>query len=260
MQDFYRAGRVLNFAHRGARTQAPENTIPAFQLALEQGADGVELDVQMTFDKKAVIMHNPSVDETTDGEGGISGLEYAEVRALDAGIKFGEEWAGTKVPTLDEVFETLGRDLLFNVEIKQLRFSSDGAEQAVFDAIEKHDLFGRVIVSSFNPFTLRRFKKIAKDRVPVGRLWVPEQPWLFRSGILMLGVGYEADHPELPSASADYVARQHDKGRRVNVWTVNERDDMESMIAAGVDSIITDFPDVLSDVLNGMKAAESDQA
>ena len=150
LDEFY-GGRLLVFGHRGARAYAPMNTLPSFELALAQGADGVELDVRLTRDCEMIIMHNETVDETSDGEGRVADFTLAELKALDAGSWFGEAFKGVRVPTLDEVFEAIGRRTRINVEIKAEGLRSDGIEQKVANAIRRHNLLRSVIVSSFNP-------------------------------------------------------------------------------------------------------------
>ena len=117
LKDFY-GDKLLVFGHRGARAYAPMNTIPSFELALKQGADGVKLDVRLTRDGEMVILHNETVDETSDGTGHVEDLMLAEIKALDAGAWFNPAFKGTRIPTLDEVFEAIGKRRRINVEIK----------------------------------------------------------------------------------------------------------------------------------------------
>lgn len=108
------------FAHRGARRVAPENTLPAFAAALAMGADGIELDVHRTVDGRLVVMHDFSVDKTTDGQGMIAQMTYAEIARLDAGSHFAPAFAGTSVPTLAQVLELVGNRCRINIEIKSM--------------------------------------------------------------------------------------------------------------------------------------------
>src|SRR5690606_28189003 len=119
-------GQTLVFGHRGAKAYAPMNTIPAFELAAEQGADGIELDVHRSKDGHAVIVHDFTVDETTDGNGTVTEMTLAQLKELDAGSWFGEGFHGVQIPTLDEVFEAVGERLLINVEIKSNMQDTDG--------------------------------------------------------------------------------------------------------------------------------------
>lgn len=158
-------GRVLVFGHRGARAYAPMNTLPSFELARQQGADGIELDVRLTKDGELVLLHDPTVDGTTNGHGAISEMTFEQVRELDAGGWFDPMFRGTQIPTLDEVFAAFGDRLLINVEIKAEGFSYTGIEAKVADAIERFGVEKTVIVSSFNPLTLRRFHHVAPQAI-----------------------------------------------------------------------------------------------
>ena len=123
--------RPLIFAHRGASAHAPENTLSAFELALEQGAHGIELDVKLTADGEVVVFHDPTIDRTTGGQGRISQLTLAALRELDAGSSFSEKFSGEKIPTLAEVFETIGRRAFINVELTNYSTRNDGLADKV---------------------------------------------------------------------------------------------------------------------------------
>lgn len=252
--DMYQ-GRTLNVAHRGARTVAPENTIAAFELAADQGADGVELDVQLSADGAIVVIHNDTVDATTDGTGTVAEMPLAALRELDAGSHLSPEFAGERIPTLDEVFEAVGERLLINVELKALSPTGDGARllaQAVVKAIRHHNLASRVLLSSFNPLALRAVKQIDRS-LPAGYLYAPDLPLLLRKGWLARPVigRHEARHPHYSMVDVRYMrwARRHHY--RVNVWTVNDVEDIRRMRDLGVDMIISDRPDLVQDVLQG---------
>lgn len=248
LEDLYQ-GRTLNLAHRGASAVAPENTMPAFQRALEMGADGFELDVQLTFDDVPVVMHNRRIDETTDGSGLPGEFTLEQLQAFDAGAHFDREYAGTRIPTLTEVLEAFP-EAVVNAELKLFTTSDIGLERAVIDVIRAHDAEGRVIISSFNPFCLRRVRRLAPD-VAIGHLTALDIGFVLRKGLFLWGVRREAIHPEFREVDEKYMAWARRKGYRVNTWTVNEADDMRRMLDLGVDAIITDRPDVLKSVMAG---------
>lgn len=232
---------VLVFGHRGAKMYAPMNTLPAFELAAAQGAHGIELDVHRSKDGHPVIVHDFTVDGTTDGTGLVVEKTLAELKALDAGAYFDTKFAGTRIPTLDEVFEAVGGRLYVNVEIKSVSAETDGVEEVVADCIRRHSMERRVIVSSFNPLTLRRFRAIAPD-VPIGYLdWANAPPEL-RAG--MAGFAYEAYHPEHSMISPELIADADAAGHIVNAWTVNDPERAKLLAAMGVRGIITDAPDI----------------
>lgn len=251
MAEFY-SGRILNFGHRGASHDAPENTLSAFRLAAQYGADGVELDVTLSADGEIVVIHDDAVDKTTDGTGLVQDKTLAELKELDAGGYFGAEFAGERIPTLGEVFEAFGDRLLVNVELKGVTRQADGLEAAVADLVARYDMGSRVLISSFNPVRLRRMRRVA-PHLPLGFLhdWSTPLHLRWAASLLMLGVRPEADHPHVKGASREYLAKCRRRNQRVNVWVANEPELMHELRELGVDVIMTDRPDVLRSVLQG---------
>jgi glycerophosphoryl diester phosphodiesterase len=241
IKEFY-GDRMLVFGHRGARAYAPMNTIPSFELALAQGADGVELDVRLTSDLEMVIMHDDRVDATTDAKGFIHEMTLAEIKELDAGSWLDPKYAGTRVPTLDEVFEAIGKRTKINVEIKAETTDDTGIEGQVADAIRRHGLARTIIVSSFNPLTLARFRQVMPE-VLIGFLHEPENEAITIP--MMNELPHEARNPYYEEIDAKYMAWAKGAGYRVNTWTVNDAKKAVELRDLGVDCIITDKPDVI---------------
>ncbi len=248
---FYQ-GRILNFGHRGASHDAPENTLAAFELAAHYGADGIELDVSLTADGVPIVIHDDTLDRTTDGSGDAGSFPLAEIKRLDAGRWFDPRFAGEQIPTLDEVFEAVGRRLLINVELKGFTLRQDGLEARVAERIAHHNLAARVIVSSFNPLRLRRLRKIA-PHIPIGFLHEPGEP--FYIPWLLWRYPHEADHPHHSFVTPVYMAWARRSGLRVNTWVVDDPARMSALRDLGVDMIMTNRPDVLAGVLR-----QADQA
>ncbi len=240
--------RVLNFAHRGASHDAPQNTLAAFRLAREMGADGVELDVQASKDGEAVVIHNFTVDATTDGQGRVADKTLAELKELDAGSWFDARFTSQRIPTLQEVIIVLGHQLLLNIELKTRVFGSTGLIAEVVRLIEDHNLVHRVVVSSFNPFSLRQVKKL-NPRIHTGLLYYFDLPAHLARSVLLSLAGSDALHPEKRLVNQKYMSWARERGYRVNVWTVDDPAEMKRLIALGVDGIITNRPDVLREVL-----------
>lgn len=232
-------GRPLVFGHRGAQADAPANTLPAFELAVQQGAHGVELDVHLSRDGHLVVIHDFAVDATTDGTGLVADLPLAALQSLDAGSWFDPAFAGTRIPTLDEVFEAVGARLFINVEIKSVTAVTDGVEAALAACIARHAMQARVIVSSFNPLALRRFRAVLPG-VPLGFLYSAASPAIVHS--LIDGVRYEAYHPHADLIDRALVEQTHAQGQVVNAWTVNDLARGRTLRDLGVDGIITDAP------------------
>ena len=172
--DLYRS-RPLNLGHRGAREVAPENTLASFHKALELGADGIELDVMLSRDKRVVVIHDRRIDRTTDGTGRVEDLSLAELKALDAGSWFGGDYAGERIPTLEEVVEALPPHTIINVELKSLALFDSRLEQEVVHLIERHGLTRRIIVSSFNPLSIRKVAHL-NPTIETGLLYMQNLP------------------------------------------------------------------------------------
>lgn len=238
-------GRPLNFGHRGASKVAPENTLAAFQRARELGADGVELDVMLCADGEVVVMHDFSVDRTTDGRGRVRDLTLAQIKCLDAGSWFGERFAGERVPTLQEVAQWAGYDMLLNIELKSLSVRSDGLEKRVVATIREFGFERRVILSSFNPLALVRVKRLAPE-LNTGLLYAPDLPVFLRRAWLRPLAQPDALHPHYEMVSDSYLRWARGKGYRVNVWTPDQVTDLQRLIEQRVDGIITNRPDALA--------------
>ncbi len=231
------------FAHRGYSSKYPENTMTAFRKALEARADGIELDARLTADGHLVVMHDKSVDRTTTGSGIVRDLPLAEIRKLDAGIKFGAAFENERVPLLEEVFAELGGKLLINVELCNYEEGDDRMlSNKVCDLIEKYKLTESVILSSF------RFNNLVycKDRNPnlsCGLLAKPGFLGFFSRNFLTHSVSVDALHPHLKDASATLVRREQLCGRKVRVWTVDDLEEIRKLMEIGVDAVFTNDPE-----------------
>lgn len=245
---FFDHERVLNIAHRGASAAAPANTLAAFEKAVELGADGVEFDVHLSADGAPVVIHDFSVNATTDGSGRVADMPLAQLKELDAGSYFHPIFAHERIPTLEEVLQTAESRLLLNIELKTVSLRDNGLERTVIAQVKRHGLEKSVLLSSFNPFSLRRAKKIA-PRIPVGLLYAPGLPLPLRRAWLASLAPHEARHPEHTMVDSRYMRWARRRNYRVNTWTVDEPDEMRRLIDLGVDSIITNVPDVLRDVI-----------
>jgi glycerophosphoryl diester phosphodiesterase len=238
MSDWFLAPAPLVIGHRGASADAPENTLTAFALALEQGADGLELDIRLSADGRPVVMHDATVDRTTNGSGDVSRLNLAQIEELDAGD-------GRSVPTLDQVFEMFGPTVLYNVELKEEGLRDQGLTVAVADRVEGHHLEDRVLISSFNPLTVRRARRHLARRTPVALI---RQPGLTSYGYLL--ADGQADHPHHSMVNERYFSWAQSRGYRVHVWTVDDPAEANRLVGLGVHGIITNKPIVIREALN----------
>lgn len=236
--------QVEIFAHRGAKRVAPENTLPAFQAALDMGVDGIELDVQASKDQVLVVMHNFTVDETTNGQGKVSDFTAAELARLDAGSHFSPDFAGVGVPTLEQVFDLVGNRCRVNVEIKSLDPEGGPEVDLLAQMIRQRNLYDQMIVSSFNPISLIKMRWLDK-RVPLGLLYSADLPPHLRDAWLSPILHPEALHPHHSAIGADYMRWAKSIPCQVNTWTVNDVDEARRLAEFQVDTIISDVPDVL---------------
>jgi glycerophosphoryl diester phosphodiesterase len=223
----------LIIGHRGASADAPENTLAAFALALDQGADGVELDVRLSADGEPVIIHDASVRRTTNGRGAVSRLTAIQLQALDAG-------RGEPVPTLDRLFAAFGRAMLYNVELKTGPRGNEALVAAVATQIARHDLAERVLVSSFSLNAVRQAQRLLGSRVPLALIHAG--PAGRRRHRL---AACQADHPDYRLVTPAYVAWAAWRGLRLHVWTVDDPDDARRLIALGVNALLTNRPAAL---------------
>ena len=229
------------FAHRGASAYAPENTLASFSLALKYGAPAIELDVKLTADQQVIVIHDQTVNRTTDGQGDVRNLSLRQVKELDAGIKKGEQFRGEPIPTLAEVFETVGKSLFINVELTNYATGSDSLVDEVVKLVRHYQLEERVMFSSFNPLNLRRARKLL-PQTPVGMLAMEGGAGLLARGFVGRWASPKIIHPYLNDVDQGFMTHQKNLRRRVHVWTVNAPEDMRKVFELGVDGIFTDDP------------------
>ncbi len=231
----------LVFAHRGDCAHAPENTLAAFKMAADKGAPAIELDVNLSVDKQVVVIHDSAVDRTTNGHGNVRSLPLAALRDLDAGAWFSEQFRGERIPTLEEVFATLGKRIFINVELQDYVAPNDNLVPNVAALVKKFGLQESVMFSSFYQRNLLTAKRLLPE-VPCGLLalgnylgW-PARTWGYRRK------EFAAFHPNLRNVTPGLVNRAHAAGKRVHVYTVNNVEDIKRLVGLGVDGIFTDDP------------------
>lgn len=229
------------FAHRGASAHAPENTLAAFELALAQNADAIELDVKLSADRQAVVIHDSTVDRTTGVHGLVKDLSFAELRSLDAGAFFSEGYRGEKIPSLEEVFEAVGKRTFINVELTNYNTPRDPLVETVCILVKKFGLQERVLFSSFLASNLSKARTFLPE-VPGGLLALNGFLGAWARSFGFNFGRYQALHPYLKDVTLQQVRRVHRLNRRIHVWTVNAGDDMRRLFHWGVDGIFTDDP------------------
>ncbi|MDQ5810876.1 MAG: glycerophosphodiester phosphodiesterase [Actinomycetota bacterium] len=250
-----------NLAHRGASARAPENTLEAFRLAVEAGAGGLELDVRMTLDGEIVVIHDATVGRTTNGSGAVARMTLDEIQALDAGYSFSPDGGSThpyrgrglRVPRLAEVYGEFP-DAPVNIEIKE---AQPGVEEAVLGVIREAGAVGRTLVASNRHGVVGRFRRIsggniltAASRREIASFYLLSRLRLER----LCSPAYDAlqvppDYRGTRVVTRRFLEAAHSRGVRVDVWTINDPDEMRRMLDLGADGVMTDCPEELTGVL-----------
>ncbi len=266
-REFLKTDRPLNIAHRGGRGLSPEHTIFAYKKALEVGADVIELDIHSTKDDEIVVIHDPAVDRTTDGKGLVNELTLSEIKRLDAGYRFAikrgdkEDYPfrgkGLTIPTLREVFSEFQNQRI-NIEIKQFE---PQIEDTLIGIIKEKNMTDNVLVVSENHDAVKRFRKISNNAIATGASVSEVRRFVIFMRLKMMPLYIPtADAFQIPEYHGDYhllteefIKKAHKKNIKIHVWTINEKEDMERFIKLGIDGIMTDYPDLLAEVINKIK-------
>lgn len=235
-------------AHRGANKKAPQNTVPAFVTAINEGTDGFETDVHLSKDGIPVICHNYTIDATSDGRGDVTSYTLDELKKFDFGSYFSDEYKGTTLPTLSEFLDITSKSdaEIINIELKCPKDSNIAhLVEATLDDVKKYGCLDRVIISSFSPEVLKTVKAI-DARCRTAFLYPISNPAVCRMILypffMVKKIGCDIIHPAHIVVSKNLVTAAHKLGIKVNVWTVNDKNTIIKMLECGVDGIITDKP------------------
>jgi glycerophosphoryl diester phosphodiesterase len=246
-------------AHRGASAYAPENTLAAFKLALEQGADAIELDAKLSADEQVAVIHDQTLDRTTPVSGRVRDFIMADMHKMDAGSHFDIAFRGEPIPTLDEVFKAVGQLTYINIEFTNYATPHDKLPDKVAELVKRNKLQQRVFFSSFYIPNLIRIRRLLPE-VPVGLLLASRWQGTLSRFVSTILVRYQSLHPELNDVSLRLVKQTHKKGRPLFVYTVNQEDDMRRLYEFGVDGIFTDDPILAQTVLGKVRHSFSKNA
>ena len=230
------------FAHRGASGYAPENTLEAFRLAMEQGADGMELDVHLTKDGEVVVIHDETLDRTSNGHGNVRDYTLEELKKFSFHNHM-EKYKGVQIPTLKEVLDLVkNSQMKVNIELKTGIYWYEGIEEKTMDIVKTMGMEDRVIYSSFNHYSIQKVLEQNSDA---------ETAYLFSDVPLNMekyakDTGVKGLHPAVYHLKmADFLETYLKSGLKVRVWTVNNKEDMKMFMDAGVDAVITNYPDII---------------
>jgi glycerophosphoryl diester phosphodiesterase len=262
---------VLNIGHRGASGYAPEHTIPSYDLALEQGADYIEIDLQMTKDGVLVAMHDDTLDRTADAPEGVpkrfcSGpvikRTLEQIKQCDVGSWFGPEYAGEQIPTLEEIFQRYGTGVNYYIETKNPD-AAPGMEEELVRLLEKYGLIPdpaeppnwQVLIQSFSAESLMTIHEMNPDLPLIQLFSSTETSQTIRDQLDLVSTYAVGIGPSMTDVDATLVEAAHALCLDVHPYTVNEKADMQALIDLGVDGMFTNYPDRLEKVL-GKRAAE----
>lgn len=242
-------------AHRGASGYAPENTMAAIKKAITMGVDMIEIDVQLSKDKEVVLMHDLTVDRTTNGKGKVRDLYLEEIKKLDAGKWFSSEFLGEKVPTLEEVIQAINGQCKLLIEVKRVKSKKLEIENKIVQLINKYNAYNWCIVQSFETQVIKNIQALDKSiechklvtmNISVLPLHIDSR---IKTGTIYKYKTVQSINPYFKMLNKRKVNKIHSRGQKIITWTVNEPEDMKRMIEMGVDGIITNYPDRLIQLL-----------
>jgi glycerophosphoryl diester phosphodiesterase len=242
----------LLFGHRGYSALAPENTMAAFSLLLEHRIPGVELDVRLSRDAEVLVIHDENARRVTGVDAAVEECPASMLRSLDAGGWFGASFRGESIPLLDEVFELLADRVYYDVELKWRGRRGGGLEEAVVERIRAHGLEDRCLVSSFNPYCIRRIQALA-PQMPTAHIYSShrEVPLLLRRGQagLFLPAPFMKPQSKQLTRLGSFILRRV-LGRQIITWTVDEPAEAARLIELGVRGFVSNDPDLIKPVMS----------
>ncbi|MGM0508326.1 MAG: glycerophosphodiester phosphodiesterase [Fusobacteriota bacterium] len=230
------------YAHRGFSSQAPENTLSALRMALGLEIDGIEFDVQMTKDKKLVIIHDEKLKRTTNGRGLVEQKSYKELNKLSAGSWFSNKYKDEKIPLLSQVLELLkNKDIKINIELKNDKIRYIGMESMVLELINNFNLDNKIILSSFNYESLERIYELNKN-IEIAYLSKKIKKDIIYN---IKRINAKAIHTKISKLNKKQVKAFHEENIKVRCYTINKKRHFKKAIKYGVDGLFTDKPDYI---------------
>ncbi|KKE80690.1 MULTISPECIES: glycerophosphodiester phosphodiesterase [Bacillaceae] len=228
------------YAHRGASKYAPENTLPAFELAYEMKADGIETDVQLTKDEIPILIHDENVKRTTNGIGFVKDFTFAEIQELDAGSWFSKKYTGTPIMSLEEFLNWIKfKPLYLNIELKNNKIDYEYIESIVFEMVQEHQLLDRTTISTFNSESIKRMREI-NQMVEVAYLTSKQNNKLVTYA---KDLGANAIHVNYRLLNDRLMNECLRNDMKIRVYTINRYPSMKQCFHLGCNGIFTDVPD-----------------
>lgn len=238
---------MINFAHRGASKYYPENTILAIKEGIKTKATGLEIDVHKSKDNKLVVIHDEDIERTFIGKGLVKDYTLQELKSFKCRNKNFEDNLECRIPTLEEVLELVKEsNIILNIELKTDEIHYDGIERDVIDLVNKYNLKNRIILSSFNHESIRICREI-DSKIKTGLLYSKPMEDVVNYA---KSFGANAIHPDIRLVSEGLIREAKKNNIEVNIYTVNSPILMRRLIAAEVSGVFTDYPDLLSEIIN----------
>lgn len=238
---------VLNFAHRGSLTEAPENTPAAIQKALTHNTLAIEIDVQLTKDQQLVVIHDQKLLRFNKNfPGYVKDYTLKEIKQIDVGSAFSEQFKGVPLATLDEILEIIPNDLMLNIEIKNIPVIYEGIESILLDCLRNHQREDKVLISSFDHQALKNFQGLTSN-IPIGLLFYYRllNPWEY---IQHCGLDIYSVHPMQNWTDKKFIEECQKLGYKVFPYTVNNQTRYEQLLEMGVDGVFSNNPDIFKQV------------
>ncbi|MFZ3580382.1 glycerophosphodiester phosphodiesterase [Virgibacillus sp. DJP39] len=236
---------ILNFAHRGSLTEAPENTLPAMEMAIKHKAKAVELDVQLTKDNHLIVIHDQNLSAyTNQAKGLIKDYTLDAIKKIDIGSTFSTEYKGVTFATLDEILELIPQGVIINIEIKNSPTAYSGIEQLLVSCLQQHNRLENVLISSFDYSALEKVQKAAPN-LKLGLLINRRirKAWRF---IRSSGLSISSIHPNARYTNRKLIEESHRLGYKVYPYTVNSLESYNHLLKLGVDGVFSNNPAIFS--------------
>ncbi|ASK62169.1 glycerophosphodiester phosphodiesterase [Virgibacillus phasianinus] len=240
---------ILNFAHRGSLTEAPENTLPAMEKAIQHNVGAIELDVQLTKDNHLIVVHDQNFSRYNKNTAGlIKDYTLEEIKKVDVGSVFSNSYQGVTLATLEEVLDMLPEDILLNIEIKNSPFVHEGIENILVNCLLDYNRLGNVLISSFDHDSLKTVRKLAPN-VKLGLLLNHKlfKPWVYARN---LELNLTSIHPNVKQTNKKLIRESHSLGYKVYPYTVNKVKTYNRLVNIGVDGVFSNNPEIFAKSIN----------
>ncbi len=228
--------------HKGTSAYAPENTIASVKRAIEMGLKFIEIDVQLTKDKKVVVIHDYLLDRTTEGSGWVKEHTFEEIKQFSAGSWFSDEYVSEKVPALEEILEILPKDVMLNIEVKNIARERSDIEERILGIIGDYGVKEQILISSFDHISLLKLRKL-DENIKLGMLiysyWVNPWEMIEKSEIKPYSI-----NPAIEYLDEAFVIEGHKRGYKIFPYTVNTKKEYEYCMQINADGVFSDYPDL----------------